>query len=226
MKPWHLRNPENYAHEIAEVERKFPQLHATIRGAETRIAGTLPVLGGETELDRFAITMDLSIDYPDSLPVVREVGGRIPYLLDRHVIPNSGVACVLLPDQRWELWPKGASLLAFIDGPIHNYFLGQALIEQGDPWPFGEWAHGLQGMLDYYKALIGTDDPRAICRFLEYLEAKKLKGHWDCPCLNGRRLRDCHFALVKDLRGRMPRSEAANSLRRFGLILEIRRRSI
>lgn len=225
MKPWHVRDPENYAREVAEVEQKYAQLHSAIRGEETRIAGTLPIHEGGSELDRFAITIDMLADYPDSLPVVHEVGGRIPRVLDRHVIPSSGAACVLLPDQRWELWPKGSALLAFIDGPVSNYFLGQALVERGEAWPFGEWAHGLQGKLDYYKSLFGTDDPRAIGKFLQSVEAKKVKGHWDCPCMNGRRLRDCHFALLKDLRTRMPRSEAAKSLRQFVLTLEHLQRS-
>jgi hypothetical protein len=71
--------------------------------------------------------------------------------------------------------------LSFVDGPARNYFLGQALVERGNPWPFGEWAHGLRGKLDYYKSLVGTDNPRTICRFLECLQANKVKGHWDCP---------------------------------------------
>jgi hypothetical protein len=220
MKPWHIRDPLNYAREIGEVERKYAQLHSAIRGDETRIAGTLPIREGETELDRFAITIDLLANYPDSIPVVHEIGGRIPRVLDRHVIPSSGAACLLLPDQRWELWPKGSTLLSFVEGPVRSYFLGQALVERGNPWPFGEWAHGLRGKLDYYKSLVGTDDPRAICKFLECLQANKVKGHWDCPCMSGRRLRDCHFGLVKDLRARMPRGEAAQSLRQFVLILQ------
>jgi hypothetical protein len=36
-----------------------------------------------------------------------------------------------------------------------------------------------------------------------------VKGHWSCPCRAGRRVRDCHFSLVKELRARMPRSEAS-----------------
>jgi hypothetical protein len=209
MTPWHVRDPAGYAHELADVQRSYPQLHPEIRGEETRISGTFPIREGNTEVDRFIISMDLPSTYPDSLPAVREVGGRIPHTLDRHVIPSSGVACVMVPDQRWELWPVGASLLAFVDGPLRNFFIGQALVERGEPWPFNEWAHGFQGRLDYYKSLIGTDDLRSICIYLDYLGKHKVKGHWDCPCLSGRRMRDCHYSLVKELRGRMPHNVAS-----------------
>jgi hypothetical protein len=213
MTPWHVRDPAGYARELAAVQQSYPQLHATIQGDDTHISGCFPIREDESEVDRFIISMDLRPTYPDSLPVVRELGGRIPHTLDRHVIPNLGVACVMVPDQRWELWPKGASLLAFLDGPLRNYFIGQALVERGEPWPFSEWAHGFQGRQEYYKGLLGTDDPRSICVYLDYLGKHKVKGHWNCPCLSGRRMRDCNFPLVKELRARMPRSEANRLLR-------------
>lgn len=106
-------------------------------------------------------------------------------------------------------------LSIFIDGPDHNYLLGQALVERGEPWPFGEWAHGLQGRLDYYKDLLGTDHLEAICSYLAYLGSERIRGHWDCPCRSGKRLRNCHFTMISALRERMPRHEATRSQRRL-----------
>jgi hypothetical protein len=220
MKPWHIRDPDGRAREIAEVEAKYPQLHASIQGERTHIAGAFPIREGATEIDHFLIEIDLPLAYPDALPGVREVGGRIPHMLARHAIPSSGNACVLLPDQRWELWPKGSTLLEYIEGPMHNYFVGQALVERGEPWPFGEWAHGTPGRIDYYKGLIGSDDLAVIWRYLRCLYAKEAKGHWDCPCMSGRRLRHCHFDLVKDLRAKIPRQQAGNALVEFARLLE------
>ncbi len=221
MKPWHVRDPHTYALDIAEVEAKYPLLHASIRNDVSRIAGTLPIREGTAEVDHFLVEINLPVGYPNELPIVREIGGRIPHALDRHVIPSSGECCVLLPDQRWELWPRGSSLLAYIDGPLRNYFLGQALVERGDPWPFGEWAHGLQAKLDYYNGLLGTDNQQAILQYLRALEAKQVEGHWECPCLSGRRLRDCHFTLVRDLRGKIPQEDARHALRRFAADLKL-----
>lgn len=222
MRPWHLRNPEGFQREMEEVERAYRNLHFSITGEQVQISGVLPINDADGIVDGFSILITLLPDYPESLPIVREVGGRIPHHIDRHVL-QSGEACVLLPEDRWRSWPKGSSLLSFISGPLRNYFIGQALVERGEPWPFGEWRHGLNGMRDYYREVFGTDDLPAVRRYLECLASKKTKGHWDCPCNSGRRLRDCHTDLIRDLREKMPRSEAIKALSHLQHVLDIRK---
>ena len=56
-------------------------------------------------LDRYSVELQLPRNHPAGLPVVRETGGRIPRDIDRHIITADGTACVLLPDERWRLWP-------------------------------------------------------------------------------------------------------------------------
>jgi hypothetical protein len=103
-------------------------------------------------------------------------------------------------------------LLKFLTGPVHSFFLAQTMVEEGDPWPFGQWAHGTKGIFQFYRELLQTPDLRVITTYLDYLSAKKLKGHWPCPCRGGQKLRDCHFEKVKDLRDKIARKDAQNSL--------------
>jgi hypothetical protein len=119
---------------------------------------------------------------------------------------------VLLPDERWRLWPAGAPLLDFLAGLLHSFFLAQSLVELGEAWPFGQWAHGAKGIFEYYCELLKTADLRVITTFLDYMVGKKIKGYWPCPCNNGKRLRDCHFRFVMDLRERISRKDALKSL--------------
>lgn len=222
MKPWHLRNPESFRCEMEEVERVYPDLHFRVTAERVEISGPFPINDNDGVVDRFAVLITLLPDYPESLPVVRETAGRIPRHIDRHML-SSGEACVLLPEDRWRSWPKGSSLLSFVSGPLRNFFIGQALVERGGPWPFGEWRHGLDGMRDYYKEVFGTDDLAKVRAYLECLAAKKAKAHWDCPCKSGKRLRDCHVSLVRELRERMPRSDAVKALQHLEAVLSIRK---
>lgn len=215
MKPWHIRDPLGFDQERADVEGRYPHLHVHIVGDEIRIAGTMPIVDGATELDRFQLEITLPIDYPDAVPIVVETGGRVPRTPDRHCNPADGTACVMLPEDRWRVWPVGSTLLQFIDGPVLQYLIGQATVERGDPWPFGEWSHGEQGQREYYKEVFQTDELPKVRTYLEFIIAKKAKGHWDCPCGSGRRLRDCHGAMVYELRDKMPRTEARKSLGRL-----------
>jgi hypothetical protein len=85
------------------------------------------------------------------------------------------------------------------------------MVEEGEPWPFGQWAHGARGVFQYYRELLTTSDLRVITTYLEYLTAKKVRGHWACPCGSGKKLRDCHFFQVKDLREKISRKVAERS---------------
>lgn len=195
--------------ERAEVEGAYPDLHFHIvENGSIKIRGTFRIVYEGEVLDRYAIEIEVPPSYPRSIPIVRETGGRIPHASNFHVNPTDGTCCVILPDERWKVWPVGSGLLAFLNGPVRNFFLGQSLVELGEPWPFGQWSHGADGIRDYYTELLGTSDLRVIVKYLECLSAKKLKGHWPCPCGNGKRLGDCHLQLIRGLVAKIPRQVA------------------
>ena len=86
------------------------------------------------------------------------------------------------------------------------------LKDHRQPWPFGQWAHGAKGIFQFYRELLKTSDLRVITTYLDYLAAKKVKGHRACPCRNGKKLRDCHFDQIKDLREKVSRKDWERSL--------------
>jgi hypothetical protein len=181
------------------------------------VRGTFPVRSLEGRvLDRYRVSIELLVDYPRSLPIVREIGGRIPWKVEFHV-DFDGKACVLLPDDRWRCFPEGAPFRQFLDGPVHDFFLGQSLVALGGDWPFGEWSHGADGVYEYYRELLQTDDARTVCRFLYVLGKLNLKLHWDCPCASGRKIARCCQARIRDLRRKTPPAVARSALERLGL---------
>jgi hypothetical protein len=186
---------------VMKAQRKTMQRQlGTMRGPLSQMEST----GRQTDelIKHAAASVELRLprNHPTGLPVVRETGGRIPRCDDRHINTADGTACVLIPDERWRLWPVGAPLLSFLTGPLHSFFLAQSMVDEGEPWPFGQWAHGPQGVFQYYRELLKTSDLRVITTYLDYLSAKKVKGHWACACGSGKKLRDCHFGQIKDLR--------------------------
>ena len=211
---WHRKDPSFFAQEKAAVEAQFRDLHFKMAGDFVVLHGTFPIIAEGMVRDEYSVEITLGRDHPKTLPIVREVGGRVPWIADRHV-NQDGTACVLLPDERWRVWPVGSTLLDFLNGPVRNFFLGQSLVEQGDPWPLGQWAHGVEGIRNYYAELLGTQDVSVICAYLESLSAKRIKGHWPCPCGSGKRLRDCHGETVSNLRQKIAPETAGNSLRYF-----------
>jgi hypothetical protein len=69
--------------------------------------------------------------------------------------------------------------------------------------------------------MVGSTEPVAIRTYLDYLGKDEVKGHWECPCGSGQRLRNCHADYLRILHGRIPRwvaRSAADRLRRQVLL--------
>jgi hypothetical protein len=90
-----------------------------------------------------------------------------------------------------------------IDGPMRSYLLGNSLVDEDEPWPHGDRAHGAAGILEHLGELIGTTDPFVAGRFLIDILKGKVRGRWMCPC-GGCIIRKCHREAVDALRSAPP----------------------
>lgn len=216
--PWHIRGPDALRALENELADAYPTLHVVVAGEDVTLKGSYPVRDGAEVLDWYSVEVTLAPNHPAALPKVQEVGGRIPWLLDRHVLPD-GSACVVLPDAYWlSNAPGKVSVLEFLSGPMRDYYLGQSLVELGEPWPQGEWAHGTKGIVQHYSAFFGVGRVASICGLL--LGATKLtKGHLPCPCGSGERYRNCHRARVQRVAERIPQAVLWRALELLALEL-------
>ncbi len=218
--PWHLRDPHEFKRLLPALETEFPYLHFGVSDSYTVLTGELPLVLDSRVVDSFTIEVMVPPEGSRrTVPIVRELGGRIPWIADRHVC-SDGRACLFVEAEYWFRHPDGLDLVEFLRGPVTSYFVGQLSYEQENRWPFGERSHGAAGVIELYTPLIGSRDPRVIKRFVEVVVAKKVRTTWRCPCGSGHRLSDCHGDVVRKLRGRIKRSAAATSL--FYLERELR----
>lgn len=191
------------------ITKRFPNLHV-IDGRYVR--GSLGIVWEDKELDRFSIEIDLKPLSEGALPQVYETGGRIPRKADFHINEKDGSACVCLPEEYLLKNPGRFELLSFLEGPVYDFFVGQALVARGDPWPHGEWNHGSDGRNNWLTEFIKALPKEKLKAYLQILELRELKGHHVCPCGSQKRLRDCHLAFLKRLRTIIPVDKAKQLL--------------
>ncbi len=196
--------------DLAAIDRlliwRYPTLRRATVGGVHAVVGMFPVEYQGQVLDQFQVMILLPPRYPEGIPNVFEVGGRIPHDVDRHVIPSTGEACLFVSEDRWYAWPKGSSFAQFLDVPVYNYFLSQVHFEVTGKWPEG-WeprSHGDAGVFEAYRDLLGTSDDQVVLRFMWVLSHEVVKGHWPCPCGSGKSLRACHREFVQQLQARIP----------------------
>ena len=212
--PWQIADPDAYERVVAEVSVKYPELTVSSINDRVVIAGLFREVGDSAELFSYDIVIELPPNFPEGVPTVCEVGGRIPRDAD-HQVNSDGTACLFVAGERWRHWPRGSSLGDFISGPVRSYLIGQALVEAGQPWPFGERAHGAKGVLEAYGEMAGFADPKVVTSFICSLARPKLRRHRQCPCGTGQLIRDCHLALLSDLREKISRVEAETARRQI-----------
>lgn len=210
---WHEVEPNVISDLRVELGKKYPDLRLTIDGKAGNLVGSFPIVHEGIELDRFEITVRVPAEFPRELPVVCEVGGRIPHHVDWHTF-KAGNLCVIVPEE-WFMNENYRSLIAFLDGPLRNYFINHALAEAGHVRPMGERRHGSRGLYDAYGEMVGTTDAIAIIRYLRFCAAPKIKSHWKCPCGSGRRVEICHLAHVLSLRRKIPQWLASKAFTRL-----------
>jgi hypothetical protein len=186
---------------------QHPTLHLIETDGRPVIRGSIRIAHDGADLDWYVVEIDLGPLQRSCLPLVKEVGGRIPRIADRHM-NDDGSCCVCLPEDYFLRNPGPFDMIAFLDGPVRGYFIAQTLVERGDPWPHGEWGHGMVGYDQWFKEFLDSLTPDAFRAYLETLSREKIKGHHLCPCGSGRRLRDCHFWLVLRLQRILPSKQA------------------
>lgn len=196
--PWYAAKPELRS----EIERHLadtqPGLRVRLDDTGRLLAtGSYGIPGVDSSHARYAIQILFPQDYPEDVPTVREIGGRITPSPERHV-NHDGTACLMVPEA-WLALSEDTSFSAFMAGPVRNFFIGQSLVELGQPWPHGERSHGKAGVREAFSELFGVNEEPAMHRYLAYLQRTIIKGHWSCPCGSGEPLRRCHLEQLRRL---------------------------
>lgn len=207
---WWLARPEALEDVRRSLVGRYAGLSLVEDGDTIEVRGTFPVLDGDDVLDSYEVLIRFPPTYPDDPPEVWETAGRIPRLADRH---NSETACLFVPFE-WRIRRPDLSFATFLHDAMRGYFIGQSLTELGKPWPQGERDHGINGMLQALADLLGIKDLQAAQRAMLMLTKPIIKGHWDCFCGSGSRLRHCHGERLRALHSAGTAQSALRSLRR------------
>jgi hypothetical protein len=197
---WFVQRPEALETLRQRLRERFPNLHAIVREGVVELIGSLPILHEGKELDRYSLRIALADNHPFGPAKVFETALRIPREADKWHVNPDGSLCIGVPEQVWPSSKRPLDIAQFLDGPVRTFLLRNSLIAMGGEWTPGEWAHGAAGIIDFYARKLDVSDRQALVQCMEHIAALFLKGHWDCPCGSGKRLRNCHGPALRECR--------------------------
>jgi hypothetical protein len=145
--------------------------------------------------DSYQLRIAVPAAFPQDLPIVYELGGRIPRRRGYHVNPRDGSLCLGSRLRLLLTLATKPTLLGFAEKCLIPYLfaISRKLLQGGD-FAFGELGHGSPGELADYVDLFGLKNAEQAKRTILYLGMKKRRANkFPCPCGCGERLGKCYF---------------------------------
>lgn len=189
--------------QVDELLVRYPGLRIMpTAGTELVLSGELGFRGvgpnGEQIDDKFEMEICVPADFPPVIPTARECRGRIP--LSFHKLEGN-LLCLGAPTALRLTLTQSPTLVTFVEKLVLPYLFGFSYSEKYGTMPFGELAHGDQGILEYLAELFGSKTPQNAQEFIRLASLQKRHANkLPCPCGSGRRLGRCHHLVVNKLR--------------------------
>ncbi len=163
--------------------------------------------------DSYEIRIELKPSEISNLPQVYETGSRIKTvarkenlkLEDLHINPKGETACLCIKPEESENLPNGFNLKDFFNNLVIPFFYAQSYFETQKSWPWGDYGHGIDGLIEWYnkqrdfKGIKADDFLKMIQKYKDWAlyevklkDKRGIKGHHDCICGSKKKFRDCH----------------------------------
>jgi hypothetical protein len=171
-----------------------------INNDEIELAGEYHLkaqLAGSQLVDRtYQLRLVCPRDYPRKLPKVMDDGIYFPRNQKYHTY-SDGSFCLGSELKIKSLLHDDYSFTAFFEKIVDRFLYGVTHYIEFGNFPYGELAHGEQGLIDDYGEMFGLSGKLAIVRVLRALgKRKRVANKLPCPCGCGRRLGRCNYRFV------------------------------
>lgn len=182
---------------------KYPKLSFNRR--KSLVSGFIEIINPETNkvLEDFNIQIKIPHDYPKKqLPIVKEIGYKIPRGEDRHVYENpDGQFCLTTPLQEFLICRKGISFSEFLNDIVYPFLATQMAISLDwiKEFPQGEYSHGTAGILEDYIDFLGVGNVETVINCIKMALNKNIRNT-ECFCGSNLKVKNCHEEQIKLLK--------------------------
>lgn len=148
--------------------------------------------------DTYQVSIKVPVSFPEQLPSVREIGGRIAKDFHKLYDGSLCLATKLEMELRVSVRP---TLLAFVDDFVLPYLYGHSYHVRYARMPFNDRSHGEKGIEEFLAEWFGSQTHKNAGQFLLLASLKKRRANkYKCPCGSSKYLGKCHNNRVNELR--------------------------
>lgn len=198
-----MKTKSPFERDFSAVEERFPKLKYgwNKKTKSWVIRGELDICDVEgVYWNTFDIILVVPHGYPYCIPVLIENSKIIPREEDWH-ISKEGICCYDIEHNLIVMSQKGIMLSSFIEEKIYSYLANQLYKLEGMKYAGDEYAHRLDGVIQYYKETHHLRDASHIVAFLDALQLfPKIGRNEPCPCGSNLKVKNCHGASISTIK--------------------------
>lgn len=135
--------------------------------------------------------------YPYRYPIAYEVGGDIPIGADYHKYSDNHL-CLGVDAEEIIRCHKGLAVVEFIEKVLIPHLANQYYRHITGAY-LQEYAHGYDGIRQYYEKLLGTSDVVVWTALFHAAFDKRIERNEPCCCGSGLKFKRCHARVVQSM---------------------------
>lgn len=182
----------NIREQFIELNKLYPGLQLMENSESYCIEGDITINAEYNNawiIDDYSIQIHVPFNFPQRIPSVYETSHKIPRGY-RHFLDN-GALCLGVTAEIYRLLYQNSTLIFFVNTFVINYLYSVSYFVKYGIMPFGERAHGSQGIYEYYKDFFKVKTDGQALAVLMFVALGNYRGHIDCPCGSGEKIRKC-----------------------------------
>lgn len=182
-----------FVNQVELVSQTNPGLTSFVKEGIPGLKGEINLVDdGSGSIDTYSVEILATSNFPNSFPVVFEVGNKIPINYDWHVYETDGHCCIKTTPEEMLACKKGITLSGFIEEEVKPYFFNQTF-RRLNGYFYQERSHGLKGWIEFFKETFNTTDMDLIKEGLKFISKKEKPDRVSlCFCGSGKKYRKCH----------------------------------
>lgn len=172
----------------------YPLLHLDNKSQYVQVVGEIILTDPEIgEFDRYNVSISILKCYPHCFPKVFELSNKIPKVDYRHVNPD-GSLCLAVPPEERLVTKSGINFKFFLDKVLVPHLSRETFRDLNGEYEDGEYAHGNDGIWQFYFKNLGITDKIKIINELEQIVSSNWPSRNEsCPCCSKRKFKQCHL---------------------------------
>lgn len=196
-------NIDLYLEQFKELRKCYPNFRDQMQSENLFLRGEVCFkedFGTGFYIDEcYLVEIAFPPDYPDSIPYVKEIGGKVESNYP-HVFPNSDqTLCLGTNTEVYQRFNERKTILNFVDDLLIPALYAHAYWKRKGKMPWGDRPHGIPGMFLFYAELFKTIDIKLILTLLRIVIDGNYQGDSQCPCRSKKTLNECHGEKIYSL---------------------------